>query len=307
VLVQILFLLVDGGLDIELLLPIIIFNGLTIPFGLGLIHVLDNRAETALTSMRPMLDVTDSEFERYKFELSNMRSLPMLVAGLAIVLLLIVTDLLGFVPIRYAAMEQMPVFAAVYHIFDKVTAFVMGVFFYHTVVQLRQVKSINSNCIHVNLFNQRPLQSFSRLTGLTALGLVFGAYGWSLINPDLLTNPISIFSFVIMTMLAFSVFVFPIYSVHRLLKNAKERELQDIDLRFEAVFSKFNKCLTDDDDSAVEKLSGRIASLEIQRRRVEEIRTWPWRAESGRIALTMIALPLIMTILRFLIDLAIGW
>ncbi|MHA2428706.1 MAG: hypothetical protein ACXADB_11850, partial [Candidatus Hermodarchaeia archaeon] len=38
VLVQILFLLVDGGLDIELLLPIIIFNGLTIPFGLGLIH-----------------------------------------------------------------------------------------------------------------------------------------------------------------------------------------------------------------------------------------------------------------------------
>jgi hypothetical protein len=306
VLIQIIFLLLEGGQGIDLLLPVILFNGLMISFVLGLIHYLDNLAVEGLTLLRPMLTSTDSEFEQCKYNISNMRLLPGLVLGLVMVSLLIYSELF-FVPVRYAPMDQMPAFAVVYHIFDKLSGIVMGLFLYHTYVQLRMVRALSSDCIRINLYNQGPLQAFSKLTAVTAVGVVLGVYGWMMINPDLMTQLSSIIGVGLITVLALIIFLLPLYSVHRVMDKAKQKELHDIDLRFEAVFSRFNKGFDVDDYPAIEKLNATIASLEIQRRRVEEIHTWPWRAETGRIALTMIALPLIMTIIRFAIDLAIGW
>jgi hypothetical protein len=42
-----------------------------------------------------------------------------------------------------------------------------------------------------------------------------------------------------------------------------------------------------------------IASLDIQYRRINAIPTWPWRPETARIALTAIALPLMLMILQY--------
>jgi hypothetical protein len=306
VLAQILFLLLEGGMNLEVLLPIILFNGLAVAFVLGLLHYLDNQAVASLKSMKPVLDMTESEFDEYEYRISTMRSLPPLIIGILLVALLLFSEI-WIVPVRYAAMEQMPIFTVVYHVFDKLAAVVMGIFMYHTYVQLRVVGAVNSKHVRVNLFNLGPLRAFSRLTAVTAVGLVFGVYGWMAINPDLLVTLSAILSIVSITILSTLVFVLPLYGVHTLMVKAKEKELHDIDLRFESVFSKFNKGLAEDDDAAVERHSGKIASLEIQRRRVEAIPTWPWRPETGRIALTMIAIPLIMTVIRFIIDLTLGW
>ena len=54
----------DGGLQAEVLLPVIIFNGLATPFLLALIHLLDNQAVTSLNSMRPTLEMTEPEFDK---------------------------------------------------------------------------------------------------------------------------------------------------------------------------------------------------------------------------------------------------
>jgi hypothetical protein len=307
ILVQILFLWLDGALQVEQLLPILIFNALAIPGVLGLMHLLDHQAVTALNSMRPVLDMTESEIDKYEYELSNMRSLTPLLVGLILVVSLILSEQVLPVPVRYAAMEQMPVFAVVYHVIDKATAFFMGVFVYHTIRQLRLVNAINSSRIRINLFNLGPLKAFSRLTALTAVGLVLGVYGWMLINPELMKESFNVVFVVLFTILAVLVFVLPLYSVHRLMEKAKEGELDEIDLRFEAVFSKFNKGFLDDDDSAVKRLNRTIASLEIQHRRVNDIDTWPWGSETVRFALSVIALPLVLTILRFLVEEAFGW
>jgi len=64
VLCQMLFLWLDGGLQAEVLLPVIIFNGLATPFLLALIHLLDNQAVTSLNSMRPTLEMTEPEFDK---------------------------------------------------------------------------------------------------------------------------------------------------------------------------------------------------------------------------------------------------
>jgi hypothetical protein len=302
ILIQVLFLWLDGGLGVaEVLLPVIVFNALLIPFVLALIHLLDDQAVTALNSTKPALEMTEPEFGEFLYKLSNMPSRAPLIVGLAILVFLILTERLGIAPLRFAALEQLPIFAVVFHIIDKSPAFVFGAFFYHTVRQLGLVNTINSNYIRLSLFNLGPLQAFSKLTATTAVGLVVGFLGWMLINPDLLADPLSLAFAGSYTILAVAIFVWPLWGVHRLMEMEKARALHEIDLRFETVFASFNQLVYDDDYAATERLNGTIASLEIQYRRISAIPTWPWRPELARIALTAIALPLILMILQFFV------
>jgi hypothetical protein len=308
ILCQMLFLWLDGGLTVAgVLLPVIIFNALVIPFVLALIHLLDDQAVTALNSIRPTLEMTELEFDKFQYMLSNMPSRMTLIAGLDTLVFLIVTERLWITPIRFAALEQLPVFAIVFHFMDKSPALLFGAFVYHTIRQLRLVNTINSNYVRISLFNLGPLQAFSKLTASTAVGLVASIYGWMLINPELLADPMSLGFTGLLTILAVAVFVWPLFGAHRLIETEKERALHEIDRRFEAVFSKFNQRIQDDDYAATETLNGTIASLEIQRSRISAIPTWPWRSETARFALGAIALPLILTILQFLAVLALDW
>ncbi|MFC2023184.1 hypothetical protein ACFLT5_00400 [Chloroflexota bacterium] len=302
ILIQVLFLWLDGGLaKAEVLLPIIIFNAFLTPFGLALMHLLDYQATAAINSMRPALVMTELEFDEFQYKLSNMPSRVALVVALVTLASLILSEQLQGVPIRFAALEQLPIFAVVFHVIDKAPALVFGVFVYHSIRQLRLVNTINSNYVRVSLYRPGPFQAFSRLTASTAVGLVVGVYGWMLINPELLANPMSLGAVGALTILAVAVFVWPLYGAHRLMQEEKERALHKIDLCFEAVFSEFNQRIHDDDYAATERLNGTITSLEIQHNRVSAIPTWPWRSETARVALTAIALPLLLMIIQFFI------
>ncbi len=302
VLCQMLFLWLDDGLQAEELLPVIIYNAWLTPFGLALIHFLDHQAVTALNAMRPTLEMTEPQFEEFQYKLSNMPCLAPLIAGLVLLVVVILMEWLSTVPIRYAPLERLPIFAIVFHIVDKSSAFLFGVIIYHTVRQLRMVNDVHSNYTRISLFNLGPLQAFSKLTASTAVGLVIGVYGWMLINPDLLSDPISLAFVGSFTILAVAVFVWPLLGAHRRAEMEKARMLHDIDLDFEAAFSKLNQRLREDDVSTIERLNGTIASLEIQHRRITAIPTWPWRPGTARFVLTAIALPLILTILQLLVQ-----
>jgi hypothetical protein len=308
ILVQALFLWLDGGLDVaEELLPVIIFNGLLTPFVLALIHHLDLQSVTALKTMRPALEMAEPEYDEFQYKLSNMPSGAALIAGLIMLVLVILMEQVSTLPVRYSALEQLHIFVVVFQIVDKSSAFLLGVILYHTVRQLRMVNAINSKYTRISLFNLGPLQAFSKLTASTAVGLVAGIYGWMLINPDLLADPVSLAFVGLFTLLAIAVFVWPLFGTHRLMEMEKARMLHELDLHFEAAFSKFDQRLRDDDHAAIERLNGTIASLEIQHRRIAAIPTWPWRPETARFALGAIALPLILTILQLLAAQAFGW
>jgi hypothetical protein len=108
------------------------------------------------------------------------------------------------------------------------------------------------------------------------------------------------------TALSIAVFVWPLYGSHRLMEAEKRCALLEISLRSEATFAQFNQHLDDGDYAAAEMLNGTISSLEIQHRRISDIPTWPWRSETARIALTAIALPLILMIIQYFVLQALG-
>jgi hypothetical protein len=301
ILVQILILWLDGGLQAEEILPVVIFNGWATPFLLALIHLFDSQAATALGSMRSSLDMTVPEFEECRYKMSNMPVFAPLAAGLTLLVLVILMEQFSAVPSSYAVLEQLPIFAVVFQIIDKSSAFMYGVMVYHTVRQLRFVTIINSSHLRVSLFNVWPSQAFSRLTASTAVGLTVGVFAWLLINPELLASPVSVAFTAAFTLLAVAVFVWPLLGAHRLMETEKAKMLQEIDGHFEDAFSEFNQRLCDGDFSASERLHETISSLEIQHRRIAAIPTWPWKPEIARVALTAIALPLILMIIQYFV------
>ena len=299
ILIQVLFIWFEGSLaDAEMLLPVITFNGLSIPYLLALVDYLDRQAVSALSSMRPVLNMTGQEYEHHAYRLSNMPILAPLVAGLSVTLMTILLGQVSVEPVRYAALEQLPFFTIAFHLIDKSSAFLIGVFIYHTVRQPRSANSIYSHHVRINLFHLRPLQAFSRLTASTAVGLVVFDYLWMLINPDLFTDPLIVGTIVLFTILAIGIFVWPLWGVHRLLEIEKAKALREINQLFETVFVKFNQLVHDNDYAAAERLNGTIASLEIQRKRISAIPTWPWSPETARIVLTAIALPFVLMIVQ---------
>jgi hypothetical protein len=300
--IQMLFLWLDGGLQFDALLPVIVFNALVFPYSVALIHLLDNQAVTALNSMRPTLAITEPVFDDLRYKLSTMPSGATFIVGLTLAACLILTERLGAVPARYAALDDLPVFRIVYHVIDKSIPFVFGPFIYHTIAQLRLVNTIYTNHTRINLFDIKPLYAFSKLTGSTAAGLTIPVYGWMLINPELLSSPLSLGAIVAFTILGVAVFVWPLLGAHRLMEMEKERMLRDLDLQFGAVFAMLNQRVHDDDYSAIEGLNGTISSLEIQHRTLTAIPTWPWRPETVRSVLTAIGLPPVLRILQSLVE-----
>ena len=299
ILVQMLFLWLDGGLFADELLPVIIFNGLATPFLLAQIHLLDNQAATAVISLKPMLEITEREFDDYEFKITHMPFLRPLIAGLVIMVSTMLTPLVSTAPVRYAALEQLPVFNVVFQIVDKSSAFLFGVVIYHTFRQLRLVNSINSNHIRINLFQLRPLHAFSRLTASTALGLLAFLYVWMLINPELLADPVLLAYSMMLTIMAAAIFVWPLWGIHTLIEKQKEEALDEINLRSLDLFTKLNQSIDENDYAATDRLNGSIASLEIQHKRISDVPTWPWRSETARLAITAIAFPLLLMILQY--------
>jgi hypothetical protein len=297
-----LFLWLDGGLQFDVLLPVIIFNAFAIPNALALVHLLDHQAVTALDSMRPTLAITEPEFDDLRYRLSTMPSGPTFIVGLILVLLLILTERLGAVPVRYAALDHLPIFRVVYHVIDKSIPFVFGPFVYHSIAQLRLVNTIYSNHTRINLFDLKPLYAFSRVTATTAVGLAVSVYGWMALNPELLSDPVGLAGTVVFTILAVAVFVWPLAGAHRLMEAEKERMLHDLDLQFGAVFALFNQRIHDGDFSAMESLNGTIASLEIEHRKIRTIPTWPWRPETLRSVLGVLALPPVLSAIQLVVE-----
>jgi hypothetical protein len=245
--------------------------------------------------------MTEPEFDEFRYKLTTMPVLAPLAAGLTLLVLVILMEQFSAVPSRYAVLEQLPVFTVVFQIVDKSSAFMYGVMIYHTIRQLRFVTAVNSSYLRVSPFNVGPSQAFSRLTASTAVGLTFGVFAWLLINPELLSSPASVAFSAALTALGIAVFVWPLLGAHRRMEIEKARMLHEIDAHFEAVFAELNQRLRDGDYSESKRLQETISSLDVQHRTITAIPTWPWKPEIARVALTAIALPLILMIVQYFV------
>jgi hypothetical protein len=172
---------------------------------------------------------------------------------------------------------------------------VNGIFVHHTIHQLRAVNHIYTNLTQVHPFHQRELYAFSGLTARTSIGIVLTTPAWILFDPGFVSLSISL----TFTALALVVFITPLLGIHRLLKDEKDRLLDENARQTEQAISRLTGQLEGGHYEGLEGVDQALTSLEKARQQIERISTWPWRTETLRQVIVAIVLPLLIWLIQY--------
>jgi len=306
-LIETVVLWIEGLYPIGTFLTIHGFEAGVIAFFLAVLHYLDDRADAALTTLRPALKASEEEYRRLRYQVTALPARPTLLVSLAILMSFVVMEHVVWrsLPSSFDALAASPISWALLYILYRLLWWLFGTFIYHTIHQLRVINRIFTRHTRINLFRMRPLYAFSSVTALTAVSLTVIPYGWLAINRQLsdltairITLPI--------TALALASFVWPLLGLHRLLVEEKEQLLNENSLRFEAAIVELYRRMDSGNIEGMENLNMAIASLETQHNVLDSTPTWPWRPETVRVLVTALALPLGLWIAQYVLQRMLG-
>jgi hypothetical protein len=273
-----------------------------IPFLLALSRFLDNKAGAALATLRPAMKASEEEYQRLRYQLTTLPSLPTLMVSLigvaSIVLLNVMLDSFR----DFGGLGAFPVSRTLIYLMYLGAWWVVAAFLYHTVHQLRTIHLIYTRYTRVNLFKMRPLYGLSGVTALTGVGLTVITYGWMAINPELWGELISMAIVLPITALVFAAFIWPLLGIHRLLEEEKGRLLDECSVRIETAIAVLHRRVDSEGLEGMDDLNKTISSLEIEQNLLERIPTWPWRPETVRLLITALALPLGLWFIQYVLQ-----
>lgn len=299
---------IEGALSLGTLLPAQLFMPAMIILLLAMPHYLDNRSESALAAMRPILKANEEEYSRLRYEITTLPAWPTLLASLATVILILLLGAIGGRESSLEAFAPWPVSGNLVYLVYLIGFWNFGAFAYHTIHQLRVIHRIYIRHTRVNLFRLRPLYAFSSITALTAVTLAIITYGWQVLNPEGLQSldMTTIGLVFLITALALAAFVWPLLGIHRLLVEEKGRLQDECSDRLEAAIAELHRRLDGGELEGMAELNVALANLEIEHGALDRIPTWPWQPETPRLLITALALPLGLWILQYILQLLLG-
>lgn len=281
-----------------------LFLAAAIPFILGMIHMLDDRAAFAFETMKPALITNEDENNTLRYKLTVLPSFPTICAGLLAIALALLSEVAGRGPYRLASLGAYPVSDDLFRGIYLICWWSFGVFLYHTARQLVIINHIYTRHTQINLFRMQPLYAFSNLTALTAGSLIVPPYGFLWVNPDdvSINEPVVLGIYVLITFIAVVTFIWPQLGIHRLQNAEKDRLLEEVNQRYESVIAQLHKGVDSKNYDGMSNLSMAIGSLNQERMTIEKIPTWPWQPETLRWLITALVLPLGLWLLQFFLQ-----
>jgi hypothetical protein len=307
VIVQVATMWLEGTFPIGTVFPAQLFIPAMIALFLGMVQFLDSRAAAALTTLQPALTATVEDCSQLRYQLTTMPAWPSILAGLvAVGVIALLGVLSGVTESSIEALAASPIASNLLLLVYYVGWWVLGAFMYHTIHQLRVINRIYTAHTRVHLFAMSPLYAFSGVTALTAAVLALATYAWTALNPDNLSNPVSIAMISLITILALAVFAWPLLGTRRLLTREKAQWLDQVSLRVETVFAEIHERVDARETKEAEELAKLIAVLEKERDALKGISTWPWQPETLRFLVTALLVPLLIWIIQFVVQLVLG-
>jgi hypothetical protein len=306
-LVLVIALWIEGAYPIGTVFPAQLFIPAMISLFLAMVRFLDNSADVALKTLRPALTATEEEYSRLRYRLTSMPAWPTILASVATVVIIFLLGVAtGDQESSIEALDASPIAANLLMAVYWIGWWNFGAFAYHTIHQLRQIDNIYTRHTRVHLFAMSPLYAFSRVTALTAVTLAIATYGWTALNPDNLSDPVSIAMMFLITVLALAAFAWPLLGTRRLLFKEKTQRLDQVSLRFEAAFAGLHQRIDNGELEEVDDLIKVISILETERDTLRGISTWPWQPETLRFLVTALLLPLFLWIIQYVLQLLLG-
>jgi len=144
------------------------------------------------------------------------------------------------------------------------------------------------------------MYALSRVTSLSALGVVLINYGWFLAQPGAdLNNAVTIGEGLISLIIALVVFVWPLWSAHRLLGEAKEQGLTRVASRKESARRQLHEAVDGGQLDRVDPLNKVLGALEAENAELARVATWPWAPGTLRGLLGAVLLPVVLWLIQF--------
>jgi hypothetical protein len=271
---------------------------------LGLTHALDRAAASAMRRFRPAFRGGDEEFAAAVYRLTTLPARPTLIITAVCTLITIPVGRYEMSMIQTGGLELAPT------VFLGVLALLYLLsypFFYHIIRQLREIHRLHRDWAAVRLSNVRPMYALSRVTSLAAIGVVLNNYGWFLAQPGPdVRNPVMIYEGLFSLSVVLPVFIWPLWSAHRLLAEAKERGLARVAGRKEAARRQLHEAVDAGRLDQVDPLNKVLGALETENAELHKVPTWPWAPGTLRGLLGTVLLPIVLWLIQRLLGSLLG-
>lgn len=279
---------------------------------LAWMHYLDRAAAQALATARSTLNLNDADYTDLAYRLTHLPARTTLFVTLTISLLPIsafpflintsalgtITDFLQTTPNPLTLGGLLIVFAATWALF--------GVWFLHTIHQLRLINRIYAQSIHLNLYDPGPIYAFSGVTARSAILFILIPIVWPLTEPappEFASSSFyyNAFYYVIGAGVALIVFILPLWGIHIRLGKAKDGLLSQVGRRIESTTNALHQDADTRTWDNASKIKDMLVGLETEQRMIEKMPTFPWAPGTFRVLLSAILLPVFLFLIQFVI------
>lgn len=264
---------------------------------LWLNHGLDRVAAGAMQRFRPAFRGDEAEFAAAVYRIATLPARRTAIFTAAATVLTLPLGRYEMSMIQTGGLELAPpVFLAVL----AVLYLVSYPFFYHIWHQVREIHRLHRDWAEVRLGDIRPMYALSRVTALTALGMVGNNYGWFLAQPGGdLSNPVTLYEGLFTFVIALVVFVWPLWSAHRRLAEAKELALAGLAAEKERTRSRLHQAVDAGKLERVDPLHKVLGALQSEAAEVAKVATWPWSPGTLRNLAGAVLLPVVLWLIQF--------
>lgn len=273
---------------------------------LAIIHYLDRLAITASEVFRPLWEDNDEEYNQKVFQLTHMPARPVwILIGLGPVMVILSYALdLGIVNFAYRTIQSL-----IAELIVNALGFpLFPIFVYHTIRQLSIVYQIQSDLGEIDLFRSTPLYAFSVLTSRTGIAwviLLSSTVLFSLFADDSyggLSPAMFIVFAATEVLLAIASFILPLLGLHAQMEKAKGALIDEINVHMKTSISQMGNAFIKLDPETATAKRDLVETLKAQQSYISELPTWPWKTDTFRGFLSVIFLPILITVIQQLIE-----
>lgn len=253
------------------------------------LHALNGVARSAYDEFRPALGGTAEEQERYRAELT---SIPDRIGLVVVLIIEIIVNGAYFGTVRPLRPALPFVVELVSGVIWALVAATVALLIVHTVRQLHLVSRLSTLARNVDIFKPAPINAFSRLTAVSASGILVFVGLFVLLSPE---QPVAFVAQEIgLIGLAIASFVLPLRVMHARLVDEKRALFDAMQDRLKTTMARVHATVDADDLKRADELQKTLTSLLAERDVLIRLPTWPWSAGTFRGFASAVVLPIII-------------
>jgi hypothetical protein len=292
---------VNGWLPAYTFSPIVLLFPLWLWGPLAIMRYLNSISVEALSAFSPLLDAEEERLERLKDEFTTMPARSVILSGVIWSIVYAALTYLTFDTIHGS--YGFGTFFTPILLVEGLVSFSMGsAIYYHSLRQLRLVNPTVRMVKQFDVLQLDPVYAFSRLTSRTGISWMIMLSLTLLVFPIQLASAPILAILVLQVALAVAAFVLPLQFVNYRLVSEKRRLLAEVNHRVEQASKRLHRCLDEGEMGEAAQQSSAMNGLKAERDIVASIPTWPWREGTLTRFLSVVMLPILLMLLKIVID-----